>query len=260
MRSLLDDWEQIARRFRQSASVALFLDFDGTLAPIVRDPSEASIDRAARAALLRLSNNRQVRAWVISGRRLADLRQQVNVPGLRYLGVHGGDTEGAAIPESARRIVAEAKSALAARLNGARGIRIEDKSIAFAVHYRGAGYGEVRLSRSLVDEIVAGCHGRLRAMPGDKVWEILPSEIRGKGHTVRTAWHTHAAHALPVYIGNDRTDEGAFAALTEGITARVGPAGFSHANYALRNCGEVARFLERLDHALRQKAVPSDWF
>ena len=259
MRSLFDDWEQIARRLREAALVALFLDFDGTLAPIVSDPKEATIDRGARAALLRLSRNRRIRTWIISGRRLADVRRLVGVSGLRYLGIHGGDAERGAIPEAVQRIVAEAKCKLAAQLNGARGIRLEDKAIAFAVHYRGAGYGEVKKARSLVDEMVAGSQGTLRAMQGDKVWEILPRQIRGKGHTVRTEWHAHAAGALPVYIGNDRTDEGAFAVLSNGITARVGPAGFSHAKYALRNCGEVARFLERLDQQLLEKAVPHEW-
>jgi trehalose 6-phosphate phosphatase len=83
-------------------------------------------------------------------------------------------------------------------------------------------------------------------VPGDLVWEVLPREIRGKGHAARRQWRLWAAGALPIYIGNDGTDESAFGTLAQGLTVRVGPVRRTRARYFLRNPAEVARFLERL--------------
>jgi trehalose-6-phosphatase len=79
----------------------------------------------------------------------------------------------------------------------------------------------------------------------------MPSEITGKGHAVRTYLNRVCRHALPVYIGDDAGDEPAFAALSQGITACVGPARPTHANFRLRNPVEVCRTLEKLDLEIR---------
>src|ERR1700733_5042320 len=105
MRSLLEDWSAVAGRLREAGSIALFLDFDGTLAGLKDDPGEVVLNRAARAALMRLARNPAVRVCIISGRRLADLRPRVGVPGIVYLGVHGGDTAGGTLPPPAFRMV-----------------------------------------------------------------------------------------------------------------------------------------------------------
>lgn len=248
---LLDDWPAVAERLRKAGSAALFLDFDGTLAPLVSNPGQAEIHSGARVALVRLAANPRIRTWVISGRRWADVRARVAVPGVRYLGVHGGEADGAAVPAGALRAVTEAYGEFASRLNGALGVLIENKGVAFAVHHRSAPYAEVSRARHLLEGILARFRGALRMVPGDRVWEVLPREIRGKGDAVRKEWRSHFPQGLPIYIGNDRTDEGAFAALKEGVTARVGPVRSTRAQYAVRSCAEVAQFLERLEQEMR---------
>lgn len=89
-------------------------------------------------------------------------------------------------------------------------------------------------------------HGTLRIVDGDRVWEVMPPENRGKGAAACHAWWLHAPDALPVYIGNDGTDESAFRELARGITIRVGPARLSRAHFRLRNPADVRRFLELL--------------
>jgi trehalose-phosphatase len=257
---LFYDWQSVAARLHDAASIALFLDFDGTLAPLTGDPRKAVMNRAARAALLRLSGHPWVRTWVISGRREADLRELVGpVPGLTLLGVHGGTRMGGAagavsgrlVAKGVLRIVGDALRGLAASLNGSSGVLIEDKEMAFAVHHRNASDAEVARARRLLDRVISEHRGALRIVPGDRVWEVLPREIRGKGDAVRREWRRRLPRALPIYIGNDGTDESAFAALTEGITARVGAAKPTRAQYALRDCAEVARFLEQLEEEIR---------
>jgi len=248
------DWQSLAVRLHGAASIALFLDFDGTLAPLTGDPRKAVMNRAARAALLRLSGHSWVRTWVISGRRESNLRELVGaVPGLTLLGVHGGagGASSALVPKEALRTVAAARRKLTASLNGNSGVLVEDKEIAFAVHHRNASDAEVGRAHRLLDRVISEHRGALRIVPGDRVWEVLPREIRGKGDAVRRQWRLRLPRALPIYIGNDGTDESAFAALTEGITARVGAAKPTRAQYALRDCAAVARFLEQLEEEIR---------
>jgi trehalose 6-phosphate phosphatase len=252
MRSLLEDWPAVAGRLREAGSIALFLDFDGTLAGLKDDPREVVLNRAARAALMRLARNPTVRVCIISGRRLADLRAIVGVPGVLYVGVHGGDTGFADLSSDVGRTVADARREMAARLNGAvsfngsGNVSIEDKGMAFAVHHRRAQAAETAHAREILGNVVEQFGGALRIVPGDRVWEVLPKEIRGKGYAARRLWRLQPAGALPIYIGNDDTDEAAFQALAQGLTARVGAARKTHARYFLKNPPEVARFLEKL--------------
>jgi trehalose-6-phosphatase len=88
--------------------------------------------------------------------------------------------------------------------------------------------------------------GALWIVSGDCVWEVLPREIPGKGYAVRREWRRWPS-ALPIYVGNDGTDESAFAALASGITARVGTAPQTNARYLLRDPAEVAWFLRRVE-------------
>jgi len=252
MPRLLESWPEIAKRVRLARRVALFLDFDGTLSPITDRQEDALLERGTRAVLSRLAGNPRVSAYVISGRWWADIRARVAVPGVRYLGIQGWDVDGqnAAAPELLQKI-AEVSSRLAARLNGTAGVRIENKGVSFALHYRGAGDCAIRQAGALLHEILADYGETLRVMEGDRAWEVLPREIRGKGYAARKEWQRWGTGVLPVYLGNDGTDEAAFQALASGVTARVGRAHPSRARYRLRNPAEVRRFLELLEEEMR---------
>jgi trehalose-phosphatase len=240
-------WPEIVRRLRGARRLLLMLDFDGTLTPLRERPRSVQLARSARALLGRLARRPNTTVWVISGRSLADLRGRVHVPGVHCLGVHGWEgLPGARMDARSRRTLRRARRALRGGVAFLPKIRMEDKHISFAVHYRGASPPAVRRARRALRETLRPYAESLRVLEGKKVWEVLPRAIKGKGAAVRALLARHPS-ALPVYIGDDTTDEEAFRVLRRGITIRVGPGRNSRAQYFARNPAEVIRFLSYVE-------------
>ncbi len=245
---LLSRWARVARRLRAAKRVALFLDFDGTLHPLRRRPEAVVLDGSTRRVLARLSARRRVTLCVISGRRRDDLRKRVGVPGLVYLGLHGWE-RGGGMRASARlrAAVKGVRQRLERRLRNLPGIWVEDKTLSVVVHYRAAREAVGRRARSIVRDAVRPDRSELRVLAGKKVWEVLPREVPGKGAAVKAFLARGFDSALPIYIGDDTSDEGAFAALRLGLTIRVGRSRRTQARFTLRNPQEVRIFLKRLE-------------
>jgi len=241
-------WEQVAVRLRAAANLALFLDFDGTLVPLQRDPERVWLDHPTQRLLQRLAGHPRVKVCLISGRRRRDLIQRVGVRGASYLGLHGLENGAAAASRGLPLgLVSRARRELAARLAGLPKVWIEDKGLSFAVHYRGAPSRVVNRARSLLREYMASLAPVLRVLEGKKIWEVLPRQVEGKGKALRDALATLPKSVLPIYIGDDTTDESAFAELETGLTIRVGLRTPTRAQYVLRSPAEVRLFLSRLE-------------
>jgi trehalose-phosphatase len=252
MRYLLESWNAVGQRLRTAKTTALFLDFDGTLAPLRARPEEVRLPAPTRRVLQRLAWRQQMRVWVISGRRQADVSARVAAPGVRCLGLYGWENGG--LPEIAGdtvEMLAEARSSLAERLDSTAGLWIEDKAATFALHFRRATPDAVQRGRTALDAVSGKFSRYLTVAEGNRVWEIMPRELRGKGDAVRRQLREIAPGALPVYIGDDAADESAFAALAHGITVCVGPARQTRAAFRLRNPWEVCRALQKLDGETR---------
>ncbi len=243
--NLLAQWARVARRLRAAKHLALFLDFDGTLASLRRRPEEVQLDESTRRALRRLAHHPRIKLWIISGRVRADVRKRVNLRGIAYLGLHGWDREGRSrrTPPTA---LGQAKRQLTKELAGLRCIWVEDKGFSFIVHYREAAANSIRKARAAVRRTVERSGGELRAQSGKKSWELLPREVEGKGPAVHWELAKLANSALPIFVGDDKTDESAFRALPGGITVHVGKSRRTWARYRLRNPAEVRDFLESL--------------
>jgi trehalose 6-phosphate phosphatase len=245
--------------------LALFLDYDGTLTPIVRRPEEATLSSEMRRLLGELGE--QCAVAIVSGRDRRNVEQMVRVEGLVYAGSHGFDIRGPgglemqhADAQSVLGELDEAERKLRAGIQGIDGAHVERKRYAIAVHYREVVAAEdVRRVEKVVDE-VRGQHAGLRKRGGKKVFELQPDIEWHKGYAVMWLAETLGLNrdgAAIIYIGDDETDEDAFRALRErgaGIGILVAPEpAKTCATYYLRDCDEVYQFLSSLAGALRKK-------
>lgn len=246
MRHLFNHWNQVSHRLRSVPRIGLFLDFDGTLACLHPRPDQVSLDGSMRQALASLAHNVRFRVWVISGRRQADVRARIRIPGIRYLGLHGWEGRGGSLDEETRRGLTALRSRLEQELADVPGLWIEDKEFAYALHYADAAGPDVFRARAILDSAIGPCLQRLRIEGGKNVWEILPRELEDKGAAVKHQLALLPGPSIGVYLGDDQVDEPAFAALRTGITVRVGAPCRSHALYRLSGVPEVRTFLHRL--------------
>jgi len=247
MLPLFVDWARIGRRLRDAPSIALFLDFDGTLARLEAQPEQVSLDGCVRHALAALGRSSRFRVWIVSGRRQADIRARVGVPGIQYLGLHGWEGRaGASLARDSESRLAAVLTCLDRRLALIPGVWIEDKTHALTIHYRAADARGVTRARAVVDDVLAPHALLLRLQRGKSVWEILPSELEDKGAAVQRQLTTFGRRALPIYVGDDEGDEPAFRVLAHGITIRVGHGPGSCARYRLTGVRQVRTFLNKL--------------
>jgi trehalose 6-phosphate phosphatase len=248
MRYLFDHWPEIAEQLRTAGTAALFLDFDGTLAPVRAHPDAAALNDSTRRAITRLARNRRVHICVISGRLLADVRRRTSVPQIRYLGLHGWDGyRRAPLDPETRRIVERARQEVASQVAPVPGVWVEDKGPVFAVHYREAANGDVGLARAVVFDTMGPLSSDFHVVANKYAWEVLPRSIGDKGTAVLRELNLFGRPHLAFYLGDDTTDEPAFAALQHGITIRVGRRALTRAKFQLRDTAEVRTFLEKLE-------------
>ncbi|MGH9670510.1 MAG: trehalose-phosphatase [Terriglobales bacterium] len=244
---LFDHWVTVRRRLLAVRHLTIFLDFDGSLVPLRAHPEQVWLDRGGRQLLGRLARHPRVTLVLISGRQRADLRKRVNVPAARYLGLHGLEhRNGTFARPGTSRLMRVARRMLAERLRHLPGIWVEDKGPVFVAHYRGASAATARRARQIVRETLDWLEPDLRVLPGKKVWEVVPQELKGKGAAVLRLLEELPHPTLSIFVGDDRSDEPAFAALRGELTVRVGRPRRTWAHFRLRNPREVRTFLERL--------------
>jgi trehalose 6-phosphate phosphatase len=246
MRHLFHHWNQVSRRLQSTPKIALFLDFDGTLARLRARPDQVLLEGSMKQELAALARSPRFRLWVISGRRQADVRARIRTPGIRYLGLHGWEGRGGALTDEARRDLRCCLARVEAALADVPGLWIEDKEYAFAAHYAAVSKPNLARARSILDGALAPYSERLRVESGKNVWEVLPRELEDKGAAVMQQLALLGGRSVAVYLGDDQVDEPAFAALRDGVTVRVGPPSRSQARYRLSGVGEVRMLLHRL--------------
>ncbi len=236
---------------------AVFLDYDGTLTPIVERPEDAKLSDEMRAVVRDLAG--ELTVAVVSGRDRRDVQRLVKIDELVYAGSHGFDIrgpEGMAIEHEVGRDVGpeldEAERELHELTDSIEGAQIERKTYSIAVHYRRVAEGDQPDVESAVDRVLERVEG-LRKSSGKKVWEVQPDLDWHKGKAVLwlcEALGVDTRASAPVYIGDDVTDEDAFREIEAGET----PLGVgivvdetereTAARFRLRDVGEVRRFLE----------------
>jgi trehalose 6-phosphate phosphatase len=216
----LDVASEAARLARRAAQVAICLDFDGTIAPIVQDPAAARPLPGVVELLGPLADGYAAVA-IVSGRPATYLASHAAAPGVRYLGMYGLEEIVEGRVQVDRRLEAARPAVEAAReeLAGdpavtASGAYLEDKRYAVAVHTRRvADPGRWAGPISEAAHQVAARHG-LEVVPGKLVWELRPAVPSDKGDAVRKVVASSGARAVLV-AGDDLGDLAAFAAAAQ---------------------------------------------
>jgi trehalose-phosphatase len=248
--SAFDHLQEIAGSDRR---LAIFLDYDGTLTPIISQPAQALLSDSMRQKLRTLAAH--VPLAILTGRDLEDIRRRVDIGGIVYAGCHGFDIAG---PRGLRKQVATeflpildaAEKELREKLAAIPGALLERKRLSIAVHYRQAtGNGVTKITQA-VDETIAR-HHELTRVVGKKVYELLPGVAWNKGRAILWLLETlglDQPEVLPLYVGDDHTDEDAFRALANhGISIVVNEQPRpTAARFALKDPAEVERFLREL--------------
>lgn len=252
--SALENQQEI-RRLLKGRTLAVFLDYDGTLTPIVDDPARAVLPDDTRKVMEQLMKRWPVA--VISGRDLTDVRNMVAVEGIVYAGSHGFDVVG---PDGSHRDqkrwerflppLDRAEKELLQSLGDIPGARIERKLFAIAVHYRAMDDAYLEELEKRVEQVVARQPG-LRKSSGKKIFELRPDIDWDKGKALLSlldSLEVDTDEVVPLFIGDDVTDEDAFRAIRDRGTGIV--VGYDErqtaAHYALHDPGEVRVFLETL--------------
>lgn len=259
MKHVSDIWEKLKDETRRKV-IFLFLDYDGTLTPIVNTPDRANLSVSAKKLLKNLAGVSCVKLVIVSGRSLHDIKRMVGLKGIIYVGNHGLEIDAPGFkfisPVSPRikAVIQNISSDLKNRLSGINGIITEDKGLTLSIHYRLAAKANLIKMRTVLKETIEPCFGgkKIKINKGKKVFEIKPSIKWNKGHAV--LWLLKKMHVrygkknvLPIYIGDDITDEDAFREIkNKGLSIFVGRPKESHAQYYLRNHNEVQGFLRRI--------------
>lgn len=259
MKYFLDEWDKLKHTLI-NRHLALFLDYDGTLAPIADTPDKAFMTEDMREVLIALSKLPHCHVAVISGRKLSDLKNMINIPNLTYVGNHGFEIDGPTnlnfenlVPTQYEEGLAVIKNLLTAKLTSIQGVWIEDKGIVLTVHFRLATERTGLLARNIFMRVCQSYLGnqRISIMEGKKVLEIRPPIKWGKGEAalwLLSKWQQQLGkeQVVTMYVGDDFTDEDAFKML-DGIamTIKAGDSKRTYAHYYLRTQEEVSVLLRQ---------------
>ncbi|MFN3476614.1 MAG: trehalose-phosphatase [Candidatus Methylomirabilales bacterium] len=267
MRPLLERWEEVEPHLREAQRLLLLTDFDGTLAPMVRDPEKARLPPSRLRLLDTLRQKPGVALGIISGRTLADLKKRVPLEGVYYAGNHGLEIEGPDLKfrhpeaEAARPDLERIREELTLRLWDIPGVFLEDKGFGLSFHLRRVPKTLRPKAEALFDEVIEPFlkAGRVRVNGGKLIWEVRPPVAWDKGDAlavIRDAVKKEGGEPLVIYLGDDSSDEAAFRKLSdEDLPIFVGEPraptfrfaqGSASARYFLRNLKEVDESFRRL--------------
>lgn len=227
-------------------NIFLFLDYDGTLTPIVDSPDKAIISNDMHSLIVELCKVMNIA--IVTGRSIKNIMDIFNIDNLLYAGNHGAEiwdgeklVAGQEISESKKalkEIIKELKSAL----RPIKGVIIEDKDITASIHFRMADEQDLCKMYNIFWSIADSYNNMFSITSGKKVYEIRPHGIWNKGDAVKWIWKKFGGDSIPVYIGDDVTDEDAFKAIRgHGIGISVG--NNDAADYYLKTQNEVKEFL-----------------
>lgn len=229
---------------------ALFLDFDGTLVELAEAPDAIHVPGDLHPLLEQLAERLDGRLALLSGRAIADLDSHLAIAGIAVSGSHGLELRlpgGACRAVAAPLALAAARAAVGAYAAAAPGLLVENKPASVALHFR-ASPESAEAVASFAEELAV--QTGLIVQYGKMVAE-LRAPGPSKGDALRTLMAEPAfAGARPIFLGDDLTDEDAFAAAASmgGAGVLVGPPRPTHALWRLPDVASVAAWLAAAAH------------
>lgn len=267
MRYFFDEWDKL-RKGLLKKNLVFFVDYDGTLAPIVETPDKALMTQDMREVLIGLSKFPRCHLTIISGRKLADLKNMIDIQNITYVGNHGFEVEGpinlnfeSLVSIQYEEDLALIKNILMVELSAIQGVWIEDKGIILTAHFRLATGKVELLAKKIFMDVCQNYLDiqRVSIMEGKKVLEVRPPIKWDKGEAalwILSKWQQQLGkdQITTMYMGDDFTDEYAFKALNKvGITIKVGEKNHSSADYYLKDQEEVTELLRELVKLKKEK-------
>lgn len=253
--SALDCLSEVVSKKLVGRKAVLFLDYDGTLAPIVDDPDSAFLPEETKSALLKITEI-GIPVAIVSGRARKKIQNFINIDTLYYAGSHGFDIcgpDGYIMPHQvagdALPMLSEAAEIIRKQLvEKYPGSSIEDNILSKTLHYRRCSPGIVPELERKLDDILHR-FPQLQKTYGKCVFEIRPKFDWDKGKAVEwllSALAMNSPDVVPIYIGDDRTDEDAFRVVIKRGVAIVVTDDSKYAtfaNFRLKDPFEVRKFL-----------------
>jgi trehalose 6-phosphate phosphatase len=255
-------FETTLKKAAEAPCLLIMLDYDGTLSPIVRQPSEAYLLPGTLELLERLTRLPGTIVAVISGRSISDLSQRVPCPDIILFGNHGMERRGVPIQlpiplDELKRMFAEIAAELQLDLGSIDGILVENKGPVVSVHYRRSDPRRVIEIMNIVRR-VARRHEGVLIVKGKKVLELRPDFPVNKGSAVtdliKEEGRKCGKEPYAIYAGDDTTDEDAFVAIKRGAPILVGEVNRpTKAIYQLPSPADLLSFLCHLEEARRPR-------
>ncbi|MBI2877878.1 MAG: trehalose-phosphatase [Candidatus Tectomicrobia bacterium] len=270
--------DEVKDRIRGANHTLLLLDYDGTVVPIARTPEMALLSSDARSTLEILRNHPKISLGVISGRALAEIQALIGLKGIYYAGNHGLEMGlkgvhfihpeatqfipllsrlrheivsllGCLIPVSFEERQTEdgGRNAKKYALDRYPGAFLEDKGLSLSLHWRNLSPSEVPRLKDGLELTLTPYADKFILIAGKKVWDVRPRLEWDKGSAVlKILEHFPKEGVLPIYFGDDQTDEDAFKAMYGiGLAIRVGnEKPDTQARYYVKEQEEVLRFLQ----------------
>ena len=252
--NVLDSIEEFKKQI-QNKKLVIFLDYDGTLTPIVKHPDLAVLSDEMRNTLEMLGSKTTIA--IISGRDCKDVEEKVGISDIFYAGSHGFDIAGPDEQhfenEEAKKflsVLEEAEKELRIQVEDIYGAWVERKKYSIAIHFRQAAPEDEPAVEKIVDDVHSK-HSELRKVYGKKIFELQPNIDWDKGkalYWLLKLLGLDREDVIPMYLGDDVADEDVFKALAgHGIGIAVQDESKpTAAQYTLKDPDQVRQFFQKL--------------
>lgn len=251
----IDIWNNFSKRLLSSSKVELFLDYDGTITPIHKTPSETILSSDTIHILQQLIQLPNVRVTILTGRSMKDIRKFIPFENIRLVANHGfhiymdGNEWVHPDAESSFPKMHQLQDILLTALKSFSNVFVENKQFTLGIHYRNAAAKDTPIVKELTKKNISSFDPKLVITESKEVIEVQPPVKWGKGNAVSKILkvHPYPHNSLKIYIGDDITDEDAFQVLkSSGITIYVGEISETKAQYYVENVKEVLQILRMI--------------